>query len=87
MDEKSQPGLAKLAGALAAAVAGAAAQKVLVAGWKAARGHKPPTAEDPDAGIGLGEVLVAAALTGAAVAVVKVLATRSATRAVAARAR
>ena len=83
MGEKSQSGLAKIAGAVAALAATAVAQKVLAAGWKAARGHKPPTAEDPDEGIGLGEVLAAAALTGAVVAVVRVLATRAGARAAA----
>lgn len=68
----------KLVSTVAATAATMVAQKVIAAGWKSARGHKPPHAEDHEAGIGLGEVLVAAAVTGAVVAVVRVLATRTA---------
>jgi hypothetical protein len=81
VDKQSDTRMVKLVGTLAGVAASALAQKVISAGWQAARGHKPPVEEDADAGIGLGEVLVAAALSGAAVAVVQVLAHRSGTRA------
>jgi hypothetical protein len=81
VDKQPDTRMVKLAGTLAAVAASAVAQKVISAGWRAARGHKPPVDEDADAGIGLGEVLAAAALTGAVVAVVRVLATRGGTKA------
>jgi hypothetical protein len=79
-DTRPDTRMVKLAGALAAVAASAVAHKVLTAGWRAAKGHEPPTDADADAGIGLGEVLAAAAITGAVVAVVRVLATRGGTK-------
>lgn len=76
MDKQSDTRMVRLVGTVAALAASAVVQKVISAGWQAAKGHKPPVDEDADAGIGLGEVLAAAALTGAVVAVVRVLATR-----------
>ncbi|MCL2091713.1 MAG: DUF4235 domain-containing protein [Micrococcales bacterium] len=81
MDKQPDTRTVKLAGTLAGVVASAVAQRVISAGWQAVRGHKPPVEEDADAGIRLGEVLVAAALSGAVVAVVQVLAHRGATKA------
>jgi len=78
--DQSQTWVVRLAGAAAALAAAAAAQKALAAAWRAARGHQPPTEENSDEGIGLGEVLAAAALSGAIVAVVRVLATRAGAR-------
>ncbi|MCL2850261.1 MAG: DUF4235 domain-containing protein [Micrococcales bacterium] len=80
-DTEPDTRVVKLAGALAAVAASALAQKLISATWRAARGHTPPTEEDAEAGVGLAEVLVAAALTGAVVAVVRVLASRGAVRA------
>jgi len=79
-DDQNQARLTKLAGAAAALVAGAVVQKVVQASWQAAKGHQPPSTDDPESGIGLGEVLAAAAITGALVGVARVLATRSAVR-------
>ncbi len=80
MDKQSDTRMVRLVGTLAAVAASAVAQKVISAGWRAAKGHQPPVDEDADAGIGLGEVVAAAALTGAVVAVVRVLATRGGTK-------
>jgi len=81
LDKQPDTRTVRLVGTLAAVAASALAQKVVAAGWKAARGHTPPTAEDADSGVRLGEVVAAAALMGALVAVVRVLATRGATKA------
>jgi hypothetical protein len=72
----------KLAGTAAALAAAALTQRVIAAGWKAVKGHRPPAQEDHESGIGLGEVLAAAAVTGAVVAVVRILAARGASSAV-----
>ncbi|MCL2467266.1 MAG: DUF4235 domain-containing protein [Micrococcales bacterium] len=80
-DTQSDTRVVKVAGALAAVGAAAIAQKLISAAWKAARGRKPPTVDDVDEGAGMVEVVVAAAVTGALVAVVRVLATRSAVHA------
>ncbi|MBT0993672.1 DUF4235 domain-containing protein [Cellulomonas sp. DKR-3] len=78
-DKPSTPLLAKVVGLAAAAAAAWVASQVVDRSWQAARGHKPPKAEDPgDAG--LSEILAAAALTGAVVAVARVFATRGAAR-------
>jgi hypothetical protein len=78
--DTTQSTVAKVVGALTAFAAAAAAQRLVSAGWQAARGHKPPAAEDPETGVRLSEVVAAAAITGALVAVARVLATRSAAR-------
>ncbi|MCL2423784.1 MAG: DUF4235 domain-containing protein [Micrococcales bacterium] len=77
-DTQSDTRIIKIAGTLAAVGAAAVAQKVISTAWRAARGRKPPTVEDADDGVGMGEILAAAAITGALVAVVRVLATRAA---------
>lgn len=74
-DKPSTPVLAKVVGLATAAAAAWIASQVVTQSWKAAKGHKPPKAEDPgDAG--LAEIVAAAALTGAVVAVARVFATR-----------
>lgn len=71
--------VAKVAGLAIALGAAWVANQVIDRSWKAALGHKPPKAEDPgDAR--LGEVLAAAAITGAIVALSRVLATRGTAR-------
>lgn len=80
MPDTTQSRVAKVVGALAALAAAAAAQRLVATSWQAATGHKPPAAEDDEVGIRLGEVIAAAAITGALVAVARVLATRSAAR-------
>ncbi len=64
----------KMAGTLAALAAGFAAQRALQAGWRLATGRSAPGADDDD--VSLGEVLVFTALSAAAVAVIRVWATR-----------
>ncbi|HEY0187285.1 MAG TPA: DUF4235 domain-containing protein [Cellulomonas sp.] len=78
-DEQTQSTLAKVAGLIVAGAATWAAQKAVGAVWKAAVGHQPPKAED-DGGSRLGEVVAAAAITGAVVALARVLATRGTAR-------
>ena len=78
-DEGTQSMTAKLAGLGIALVAAWAAQQLISAAWKGAVGHKPPKPEDPgDAR--MGEVALAAVITGAVVALSRVLATRGAAR-------
>lgn len=79
MADEKQSLLPKLAGLIAALVAAWAAQAVLSAVWKAASGHKPPKPEDPGAAR-LAEVVTAAALTGALVALARVLVGRGTAR-------
>ena len=77
MPQKQSPSmLAKLVGAGAAVGAAWAAQKLLDRAWVAASGHEPPAAESQDDDISLREVLLAAAITGAVVALARALATR-----------
>jgi len=79
VDKPSTPLLAKAVGLATAAAAAWIASQAVTQGWKATRGHKPPKAEDPgDAG--LAEIVAAAALTGALVAVARVFATRGTAR-------
>ena len=74
-DKPSTPMLAKLVGLAAAGLAAWVATQVVNQSWQAARGHKPPKAEDPgDAR--LSEIVGAAALTGAAVSIARTFATR-----------
>ncbi len=78
-DSRSTPLLAKLVGLAVAGLAAWVATQAVNQTWQAARGHKPPKAEDPgDAR--LGEIVAAAALTGAAVSIARVFATRGTAR-------
>lgn len=74
-DKTSTPVIAKVVGLVAAGLAAWVANQVVSQSWQATRGHKPPKAEDPGDS-GLAEIVVAAALTGAAVSVARVFATR-----------
>lgn len=71
--------LAKIVGGVVALAAAWAAQKAVSGVWKAASGHHPPQAEDGD-GANLGEIAAAAAITGALVALSRVLATQGTAR-------
>ncbi|MEZ0447662.1 DUF4235 domain-containing protein [Cellulomonas sp. ICMP 17802] len=71
--------VAKLIGAGAALAAAFVVNQVLSQAWKAKTGHKPPKADD-QGDAGLAEVIAAAALTGALVAMARVLATRGTAR-------
>lgn len=78
-DEKARSTLVKITGGIVAVAAAWAVQKVVSTAWRAASGHRPPKPEDGDDS-GLAEIAAAAALTGALVALSRVLATRGAAR-------
>lgn len=65
----------KVAGAGIAFAASWVVQKLIGAAWRGATGHQPPA--DDDDGAGLVEILLAAAITGAAVALARRFAARS----------
>ncbi|WP_273652652.1 DUF4235 domain-containing protein [Cellulomonas fimi] len=73
MDKQST--VSKLVGVGAALAAAWIAQQVVAQGWKATRGYAPPKPED-EGDYRLGEVIAAAAITGALVGVARALATR-----------
>ena len=81
-DKQSQSIVAKLVGTGTALAAAFVVQQVLNQAWKAKTGHKPPKPDDPGES-GLAEIIAAAALTGALVAMSRVLATRGTARFVA----
>lgn len=74
MAEK-QSMIAKLVGLATALVAAWAAQQLISGAWKMALGHTPPKPED-EGDVRFAEVAAAAAITGALVALSRVLATR-----------
>ena len=75
MFDKKDEMVAKVVGLAVAVGAAWAAQQIVAGAWKVALGHKPPKAEEPgDARFG--EIAIAATLTGAMVALARVLATR-----------
>jgi len=71
--------VAKIVGVVVAIAAAWAVQKAVSASWQSASGHKPPKADD-QGDAGLTEVVAAAAITGALVALSRVLATRGTAR-------
>lgn len=75
MADKKESMAAKVAGLLTALVAAWLAQKIIEAVWRRALGHNPPKPED-EGDARLAEVAAAATITGAAVALSRVLATR-----------
>jgi hypothetical protein len=78
-DKHTESIIAKLVGAGAAFAAALVVQKVVALAWKAKTGHRPPAADD-QGDAGLAEVVAAAAITGALVAMSRVLATRGTAR-------
>ena len=78
-EERHESFAAKVVGAAAALAAAWVAQKVITQVWKARTGHKPPAADD-EGDSGLAELVAATAVTGALVAVSRVLATRGAVK-------
>lgn len=79
MADDKQSMIAKLVGIGAALAAAWVAQQIISGMWQAASGHKPPKAEDPgDARFA--EIAAAAAVTGALVALSRVLAARGTAR-------
>ncbi|WP_051274582.1 DUF4235 domain-containing protein [Cellulomonas sp. URHD0024] len=84
MSDKPQSSfLAKIIGAAATLIAAWLAQKLISSVWKARTGHKPPTPDDKG-NANLTEMVTAAAVTGALVAISRVLATHGAAHVVAA---
>ena len=79
MVKPTQPAVSKLIGTAISLAAAMAAQKTVSSIWKATSGHNPPNDDDADAG--LVEVAAAAVITGAIVALVRVLVIRAAARA------
>ena len=78
-DDNKQSMMARLAGLGIALVAAWAAQRLISAVWQRSSGHKPPKPEDAgDARIA--EVALAAAISGAVVAIARVVATRGAAK-------
>ncbi len=77
-DDDKQSMMARLAGLGLALVAAWAAQQLISAVWQRSVGHKPPKPEEGDAR--MGEIALAAAITGAVVALSRVLATRGAAK-------
>ncbi|GIG41449.1 DUF4235 domain-containing protein [Cellulomonas phragmiteti] len=79
-DDQKQSMTAKLVGAGVALAAAWAVQKIIDTAWEKTKGHKPPAADSTADDIRFSEVAAAAAITGAAVALARVLATRGAAR-------
>lgn len=77
LDQSTQ---SKLVGTAVALVGAMAVQRIVSFVWKAMSGHHPPDDDDTDAG--LGEIAAAAIITGATMALVRVLAVRGARRAI-----
>ncbi|QGQ20566.1 DUF4235 domain-containing protein [Cellulomonas sp. JZ18] len=59
------------------------ANKVVDTAWEKTKGHKPPAADSTDEDIKFSEVALAAVITGAVVALSRVLATRGAAKLIA----
>ena len=74
-DDQKQSMIAKLVGLGVALAAAWAAQQVISGVWRVALGHKPPKPED-EGDARFAEIAVVAAVTGAFVALSRVLATR-----------
>lgn len=80
MSDEKQSMTAKIVGAGVALAAAWLVQKLIDQAWQRTRGHKPPPADSTAEDIRFGEVAAAAAITGAAVALSRVLATRGAAK-------
>ena len=78
MADQKQTLIAKLAGIGAALLAAWAAQQLINALWTRGLGHRPPKPEDE--AVRFAEIAIAAAVTGAAIALARVLATRGAVK-------
>ena len=75
MSDKKQGVAAKIVGGVVTLVGVWAAQKAVASAWKMISGHEPPAPED-DGDSRLAEVIGAAVLSSAMVALARVLATR-----------
>lgn len=79
MADQKQTLIAKLVGIGAALVAAWAAQQLINAIWTRGLGHRPPKPED-EGDARFAEIAIAATVTGAVIALARVLATRGATK-------
>ena len=79
MDDQKQTLIAKLVGIGAALVAAWAAQQLINALWTRGLGHRPPKPED-EGEVRFAEIAIAATVTGAIIALARVLATRGAAK-------
>lgn len=79
MTDKKESLAAKLTGVVAALAAAWLAQRLIDLVWTRALGHKPPKPED-ESDARFAEIAAAAAVTGAAIAFSRVLATRGAAK-------
>jgi len=75
----TQSAKSNLVGTALTLIGAVVAQKAVSFLWKSASGHRPP---DSESDAGLGEVAAAAIVTGAVMALVRVLAVRGARRAI-----
>jgi len=82
--QKKESVAAKVVGVVAALAASWLAQRLIDLVWRRVLGHKPPKPED-ESDARLAEIAAAATLTGAAIALSRVLATRGAARVMARR--
>ncbi len=78
-DDDKESMIAKVIGIGVAFAAAWAAQQVIAGVWKATVGHKPPKPED-EGDARFAEIAVAAAVTGAVVALSRAMATRGAAK-------
>lgn len=85
MSDKKESLAAKVAGLVAALAAAWLAQRIIDMAWRRAVGHKPPKPED-ESDARFAEIAAAATVTGAAIALSRVLATRGAAKFIARRA-
>ncbi|MFC8190506.1 DUF4235 domain-containing protein [Cellulomonas sp. NPDC057328] len=83
MGDNDKSMVAKLVGMGVTLGAAWVAHRVVELGWEKARGHKPPAPDSTDDDINFSEVAVAAVITGAVVALSRVLATRGAAKLIA----
>ena len=80
-DKSTRSSISKLIGTAAALAAAMLAQKTVGALWKSFTGHPLPSPEDETGEAGLLEIAAAAVISGAVVALVRVLAIRGAAHA------
>ena len=79
-DGQKQSMTAKIVGAGVTLIAAWAVQKIIDAVWTKAKGHKPPSPDSTEPDIKFSEVATAAAISGAAISLSRVLATRGAAK-------
>jgi len=79
-DGQKQSMTAKIVGAGVTLIAAWAVQKIINAAWKKAKGHEPPAPDSTADDIKFSEVAAAAAISGAAISLSRVLATRGAAK-------